>query len=274
MLVKFWGVRGTHSCWGTHHSKIGGNTPCISIQASDTSPPVIFDAGSGIASCAKHFLSQDQSALNEVHICLTHQHLDHIQGFPFFKPLWNSEATLTVYEGQGTKNFQDLLTTSLMMPPLFPIPFKETPSQKNFEWIRGTRDICDLSVTPVPLNHIGATYGYVITHDKKKVAYLTDHEHYDAHVDLIKTLKYHCQNADLIIFDTMFSNTDIVKYRGWGHSSWGEACAFAKDVQAKRLALFHHNPDYDDTDLLNIEQDAQQRFSGAFLAREQATIDI
>lgn len=269
MIVEFWGVRGSHGCWGPDHKDVGGHTSCVSIKTHDHDmTPLILDAGSGIIPLGETINKAPGEDLTNLHCFISHPHLDHLQGVSFFKPLWGKNNHIHFYQGDNTDSLKSVLQNQLLSPPLFPIPYDQIPSTKSFHRVSAPINIGDITVTPVPLNHPGGATGYVMNTQQKKVVYITDHEHFDAPQSIIDGLINAASDADLIIFDTMYDVDDIHKHRGWGHSSWKEACDFARDVNAKALALFHHNPAYNDKKLLDIEQKAKAVFPGAFLARE------
>ena len=132
-----------------------------------------------------------------------------------------------------------------MAHPYFPISLESLAAKKEFKEIDpDPLKFGKLTITPFRLNHPGQTYGYRIESEGAVIVYATDLEHGDAKLD--KLLREVSQNADLLIYDSQFTPEDYKKHKGWGHSTWLEACRAASDAQVKQLALFHHFPSYDD----------------------------
>lgn len=314
MKITFWGVLGSYGRWqpaqpslkstdnNNHNTSnlheplnIGGHTSCILIEKTTPSdsdsdnetsktPFLILDAGSGLIPLGKQLCAnqkqdndskQGSDSKTDCHLLITHPHLDHVSGIPFFAGLWKKNYHLHFYQSPHTHHLESVLKDHLICPPLFPLTLDQVPSQLSFHTIEDSKSVAlsdDFSASTLPLHHPGGACGYCIHSSTKKLVYITDHEHSLLSDEKQSSLKAACQNADLIIFDTMYDEHDLKSHQGWGHSSWREACDFARAVNAKRLALFHLNPDYSDEQLLDIEQRAKDVFQGAFLARERQSV--
>ena len=274
MQVNFWGVRGSYPCWGEGKDRIGGQTACVSVSMPDREAPLIFDMGTGIIDLGRDLLAQ---GIKDISIVVSHFHLDHVMGLPFFKPLWDRETTLTFYavDPNGSMSLENLLKERLFCAPLFPVPFDQIPATCHLKTVNPGEEI-ELAegviLKSIPLNHPGSATGYRVQSQDKSFCYMTDHEQsvdFDA-TDLISFVK----DADLMLCDTMYSPSDMPSHTGWRHSSWQNAVDVAQQAGVKKLALFHTSPEYNDDDLLAFEAAAHDQFKGAFLAREGTGLEL
>lgn len=269
--VKFWGVRGTFPCPYQSHLRFGGNTSCLEVRAGDRI--LVLDSGTGVRALGKRFLKE---GVRRATMLLTHTHMDHINGFPFFEPGYVPEFGMRILSGPlgGADCIRGTLS-KCMESPLFPVPLKTMRADLTFENVRpGDRfDLGpDLTVRTAALNHPGGALGYRIEHAGRAFCYVTDTEpvpgQLDANIlDLI-------EGADLVVYDSTYTEQELECRRGWGHSTWNEGVRLCQAAGAKSLALFHHDPDHDDTFMAAMEREAQAAWPGAFAAREGAVIDI
>lgn len=250
--VTFWGTRGSIPTPGPHTARYGGNTSCVCVAAGGDRL-VILDAGTGIRPLGMT-VNGGNGGLN-LDILLTHTHWDHIQGLPFFKPLFRAGNKVRIF---GTSQEEVSLETILERqnhPAVFPIPLKALAAEiKVTEITPGGRFTVDgFQVETFQLRHPGTTLAYRLTPSEggASMAYVTDNElgpggSYDVPADWRPRLAKFLDGVDLLIHDAMYSD-DLLKTRaGWGHSSPTEAVALAAECGAKRLVLFHHEPDHDD----------------------------
>ena len=251
--VTFWGTRGSIPTPGPHTARYGGNTPCVSVAAGGDRL-VVLDAGSGIRPLGFAVDGAAKGPLN-LEILLTHTHWDHIQGLPFFKPLFRPGNKVRIF---GTSQEDVSLETILERqnhPAVFPIPLKALAAELKVTEIRpGAKfDVDGFQVETMQLRHPGTTLAYRLTplEGGASMAYVTDNElgpggSYDVPADWRSRLVKFLEGVDLLIHDGMYSD-DLLRTRaGWGHSSTTEAVALAAECKAKRLVLFHHEPDNDD----------------------------
>ncbi len=274
--VKFWGVRGSIPVPAPYTVRYGGNTSCVQVQIGERL--IILDAGSGIYHLGQDLLQRGTAIRGEIFI--THCHWDHIQGFPFFYPGFESGNHFTVY-GQKNGDFTlfDQLTGQMTFP-YFPIKLQDMGARLDFQELMAgaSLDLGDgILVGTMANNHPDGGLSYRIQHAGKSCCYITDHEH-RPHLD--SAVIEFIQNSDLVIFDTSFTESE---YRGdggapsrdgWGHSTWQEAVRLVMEADAKRLVLFHHAINRTDDGLAEIEWLAQQRFSDCWAAREGMVITL
>ncbi len=273
-LVTFWGVRGTIPCPLASHMQFGGNTSCVEVTAGDAH--IIFDAGTGLRLLGKRFQAD---GIRRATILLSHTHLDHISGFPFFGPAFQQGFVFRVmagHLGNGGLDGTDIrsVLARQMERPLFPVPLQTMGCSISFDDFSpgdGFSLEGGVRVRTAPLNHPDGATGYVIECHGKSVAFVTDTEHFPGRIDdKIVSL---VEGVDLLIYDTTYTDSEYLAARvGWGHSTWQEGVRLAKAAKVERLVLFHHEPDHDDQTMARIEAQAQAMRPGTFAAREGATV--
>ncbi len=267
MTVKFWGVRGSCAAPGTEFATIGGNTPCVEVRAGSTT--LILDAGTGLRKLGQSLIARNPRV--DVTLLLSHVHWDHIQGLPFFAPLYMPTTRIHVVGGANPMPLRDCLHRQ-MSAPNFPVDLRDIPSTLTYFEMRDQQKAVfkDAEVTAVKANHPDGVYAYRIDHGGRSIVYATDTEHYSC-VD--KRLVNLCRDADLLIYDTQYLPEEYAGERGmsrvgWGHSTYQAAAELAKAANVKQIALFHHDPDRTDEAVLQIESRAQALFGRSFAARE------
>ncbi|WP_044563254.1 MBL fold metallo-hydrolase [Azospirillum sp. B4] len=269
--VTFWGVRGTVPCPMASHLEYGGNTSCIEVTAGRRT--LVLDAGTGLRSLGKSLRSR---GINDVTLLLTHTHIDHINGFPFFEPCYSTDFSMRVMAGhcQGAHCIQSVMEKP-MDSCLFPVPLQKLRASLVFEDFRpgATLDLGDgITVRTAPLNHPGGGTGYRIEYDGRSFCYVTDTEHDPDRMDA--NVLGLIQDADLVAYDCSYTDEEFAGRRGWGHSTWREGVRLARAAGVGRLCLFHHDPDHDDVRMKAIEAEAQQEWPRCFAAREGLQVDM
>ena len=266
LTVRFWGVRGSiptpeRGCLG-----YGGNTPCIEVAYGDDR--VIIDAGSGIRPLSDTLPSNP--ALGQT-LLFTHFHWDHIQGLPFFSPLYLPNAQTTLASGRPANELRKILDGQ-MLSPYFPTRLPRPPTVHYRQIAPAGYSVGEIKIFPFPLQHPDPTCGYRFETPDGIVVHASDHEHGDEACDL--ALREHSADADLLIYDAHYTPEEYKQARGWGHSTWSEGVRVARHAGVKRLALFHHSPQHDDAAIESIVADAREEFPAVFGAREGRSLKI
>lgn len=254
----FWGVRGTFPVSGKEWNKYGGHTPCASLETSN-GEILVVDAGTGIRRLGRFLLSEKKDESLRIHLFLTHFHLDHIQGLPFFGPLYSVETKLTIYADMEAEEIEKQLG-SLMGGRFFPIQLRETRAQKKFKKVpRGGFEIGGCRITFCPLCHPQGSISYKIESEEKTTVLATDTEHPDQGID--KRLADFAAGSDFFVYDATFTPAEYeAGKRGWGHSTWLAGTKLAREAGIRNLYLSHFNPDHLDNQIDEIISSAQELF--------------
>ena len=259
MIVRVWGARGSLSAPGPATVGYGGNTSCVEVELADGTI-LILDAGSGIRELGQRLLEQEHGT---VYICLTHLHLDHVEGLGFFSPLWRAGWKLRFWGPPSATTTLRERVSRYLSPPLFPIGLSEAPAEAVFEdaprepWRVGSAVIEAQTV-----EHRGPTLGYRIEEDGQVLAYVPDHEPYltAALDDEPKWISGWAvaAGADLLLHDSQYTEEEYSQRVGWGHSAVGHAAAFARAAGVRQLAMFHHDPMRSDRELESLYDEVAQ----------------
>jgi len=274
MKVRFWGVRGSIPSPGPHTIRYGGNTTCIEVR-SDDDQLIILDAGTGIFPLAQSLLARLPVQAN---IFITHTHWDHIQGLPFFVPLYipgNQVRIHGAYDIISMQGIQQVMDVQLQYS-YFPI--REAELKAGIEYATLTVgepvQIGDASVMPVLMNHPVTDLGYRIECQGKSVFFTGDHEpwvniyapqdegfaEYQALIDQRQAeLDAAIGPVDLLIVDTAYTQVEYPQKIGWGHGTYDTAIAMARRIGAKRLLCTHHEPTRSDDALEEVFAEALSR---------------
>lgn len=269
--VKFWGVRGSIACPSPNHVVYGGNTSCIEVTAGDQH--LILDAGTGIRGLGHEFV---RKGLNSSSLLLTHTHWDHINGFPFFAPIFGPEMTLDIYAGHlaDCGGIQQVFA-SQMATPMFPVPLEALQATIRFVDFHAGETLRfgdDVVVQTAPLNHPNGATGYRINHDGLSVCFITDTEHVPGRPD--QRILDLIEGADLVIYDSTYTDDEFPAKVGWGHSTWQEGVRLCRAANVRRLAIFHHDPDHDDEFMERLEDQARRMWDGALIARDNMELTL
>jgi phosphoribosyl 1,2-cyclic phosphodiesterase len=263
--VKFWGVRGSIACPSPRHMAFGGNTSCIEVAMGGQR--IILDAGTGVRNLG-HWLMKKR--VSDAILMLSHTHWDHINGFPFFSPAFREDHSFRIMAGHlKDQGGIETVFASQMAQPTFPIPLEKMSGRLEFEDF-GCGDVLDIGpgikVKTYPLNHPDGATGYRIEYLGKVMSYITDTEHVPGKPDenVLKLM----EGADLVIYDSTYTDEEFPSKVGWGHSTWQEGVRLSQEAGAKNLAIFHHDPDHEDLFMEDIESQARKMWDGALVARE------
>jgi phosphoribosyl 1,2-cyclic phosphodiesterase/CheY-like chemotaxis protein len=282
VTVCFWGTRGSIARPGQDTLKYGGNTPCVSLEMSKDRS-FVFDAGTGIVSLGRALAARNSGGHHKFNLFISHPHWDHIQGLPFFEPLYRQGNEMVVHgTGHGKLSLREVISGQ-MNNLYFPVTIKEYASRVYFvELVEGDYEIEGLQVSTIGLNHPGLTLGYRVTSETgKTVAYITDNEIYpDGDQHNRDRLVAFVKNVDVLIHDTAYFDEEYPARAGWGHSALSEVLKLAADARAKSLYLFHHDPAHDDEAVERKEAIGRRYFEQRRLdiqcsaAREGAAVTI
>jgi phosphoribosyl 1,2-cyclic phosphodiesterase/CheY-like chemotaxis protein len=271
MRVRFWGTRGSIATPGPDTNRFGGNTSCVSLT-TDAGAHVIFDCGTGARALGAALMAQPAKPIDAT-ILLSHTHWDHIQGFPFFAPLFVPGNRITVCGPEGSaRSLRDVLSGQMEFT-YFPVELGQLPATIDFRELgEGTHELGGVRVIAQYLNHPAMTLGYRIEVDGTSVVYLCDHEPYSEtlwHGDLSPSQAgsivhegdrrhaHFMEGAGLVIHDAQYTPEEYPSKKTWGHSTYEYAVALAAAAGVRRLVLTHHDPTHDDTFVAALEARAR-----------------
>jgi phosphoribosyl 1,2-cyclic phosphodiesterase len=270
-VVRFWGVRGSIACPSPRHMTYGGNTACVEVAVGDGR--IILDAGTGIRDLGVLLLKEDT---RRAQLLLSHTHWDHISGFPFFSPAFVGGRAFRVMAGHLNAHGGVRATLAgQMMQPMFPVPLEIMKSDLIFEdFEAGDRFTLEngVHVRTAKLNHPSGATAYRLEHGGKSLCYVTDTEHKVGMPD--QNILGLIEGADLVIYDSTYTDDEFPSKLGWGHSTWQEGVRLCRAAHVKKLVIFHHEPDHEDERMAQIEREARAVWDGAIVARESMQIDL
>jgi phosphoribosyl 1,2-cyclic phosphodiesterase len=263
MKLRFWGVRGSFATPGPHYLRYGGNTPAVEI-VSDAGQRVLIDLGTGITELGKQLMAGEfGEGTGSLPVLLTHTHLDHIQGLPFFTPLFIRGNSIRILGPELSGEPLDQVLQNQLnghYSPLYGLENLAAGVEIDSVQPGTSLPVEGFEVTAAELPHGGMTVlGLRITVDGKTVAFLSDVE-YPIAGPTPAALAL-ARGADLLIHDAMFSDAEYASRAGWGHSPVSSAIAVAERAGVGRLALFHHSPDSTDAEIDTIVAGARRRTS-------------
>ncbi len=249
MEIKIWGCRGSLPTPGEATLRYGGNTTCLEL-GFDKGPPLIVDAGSGIRLLGKKIIQEQEH--RELCLLLTHSHWDHLIGFPFFVPAYDSRYTINVCGGPTAQSSLRNYLEHQMQAPYFPVEFDVMKATFRFQCPElGARCGQADEIRSIPLNHPNGGYGFKMSEGGKSFVFLTDNELDYRHEGGLSRAMYVeiCRGADLLLHDAQYTDAEYAQTRGWGHSRFVDAVDLAIEAGVRRLGLFHHDPDRTDDEL-------------------------
>ena len=271
MLARFWGTRGSIAAPGPRTNHFGGNTSCVELT-----PPsggvVVLDCGTGARPLGNRLLDHASGPLSAT-ILLTHTHWDHIQGFPFFAPLFQPDNHFKVYGPEGAHlSLRDVLAGQ-MEHQYFPVELDQLAARISYEDLcEGTYEIDGLRVHAQQMNHPSPTLGYRIEAEGRSICYLSDHEPYfegiwregapRGRMESIleegdRRHASYMQGADVVIHEAQYTPQEYPSKRHWGHSTYVYVVELAALAGVRRLFLTHHDPSHDDDFIAGVEREAQ-----------------
>lgn len=262
--VKLWGVRGSIPVPGSGTVRYGGNTSCVEVRADGEI--IVLDAGSGIRLLGQALEKEFGDSPIRLSLLITHSHWDHIQGLPFFLPAYNKKNEIRVLGYEGARAGLAAALLGQMETPFFPITLSDVPSDIAIEELHDFDfNVGRVKVRAKFLNHPGICAGYRLFTSTGSLAYLPDNEPYEllklqqaerdgvsadaarefAAAERRKLIEF-LEDADLLMIDAQFTDSEYERHVGWGHGSLSSVVSLALDANVKRLLLFHHDPNHDD----------------------------
>ncbi|MCA9493407.1 MAG: MBL fold metallo-hydrolase [Myxococcales bacterium] len=270
ITLRFWGVRGSTPCPGPRYLRYGGNTSCIELRCGPSL--LVLDAGTGIRELGLRLAADTL----DCDLLLTHTHLDHIGGLPFFGPMYVPTNRFVLWSGHlAPQRTLVKVLQEFMADPVFPVPPSVFPSKveyRDFQAGLSFEPRPGISVRTAPLNHPNRATGYRIEHQGRSVCYVTDTEHPESGRD--PSVVGLVRGADMMIYDASYTDDEYPRYRGWGHSTWQEGVRIAEEAGVGRLVIFHHDPNHDDDAMDAIAEQADRARRGTIVAREGMTLDL
>lgn len=292
MKIIFRGTRGTSPSPGEGFVKYGGNTSCVEVKLRDMQ--LFFDAGTGISSYRAD--KSESSASNKYFIFLSHLHYDHIQGLPFFAPMFDGDSEVHIYGSKsGGLSLQDAFE-QFMRPPYHPLSRSNYPAKIAIHEIEPGEIVYpgehiqqgesghsrreDCRIETFALQHPGGSLAYKLTdlQTGKTFVYATDSEM--PHGERKEALVDFLGAADLLVIDSFFTNEEMngeldgKDKRDWGHMSFEEAAELAGLAEVKQLALFHHHNKRKDDEIDELQERARGLFKASFCAYDNQIVEI
>lgn len=273
MRIKFWGVRGSTPTPERRNARYGGNTTCVEIRLANGTL-IILDCGSGLRSLGKSLVREFGDLPLSCHIFLTHFHWDHIQGTPFFLPLYSKDKEFFFHAVRRKETDLKMAIEGQMIYPYFPVDMTILRSIRRFHDLDyGPVEINGAVIRSAPLYHPQECVGYRIEADGAVFVLATDTEPGSPfHDRSVRDLAY---GADALVYDAQYTPEQLrSKKKGWGHSSWLEGTRIAKECDVEHLFLFHHDPDHDDVFMDGLVEKARQEFPHTVGAAEGLEIGL
>lgn len=289
MRVTFWGTRGSIAKAGPTTVRYGGNTSCVEI-GSDDGAVIVVDCGTGAHGLGLDLLERHGGTPVSGHILISHTHWDHIQGLPFFAPLFQAGSVWHIYGPSGAEASLSEVLAGQMQYRYFPVAIDQLGSSVDYhDLVEGALDLDGVHVTTHYLNHPALTLGYRFEVDGATVVYASDHEPHEPTLAGGGSVTANRQDdahaafaagADLLIHDAQYLAREYGDRHGWGHSTVEYVVEVAHRADAARLALYHHDPTRTDDQVDDVVRLARAHaesigYEGeVFAAHEGMQIDL
>jgi phosphoribosyl 1,2-cyclic phosphodiesterase len=264
--VRFWGVRGSIACPGPDTVRYGGNTSCVEIRCGERL--MIFDGGTGLRPFGDALMAKGQPL--DLDLFYSHTHFDHICGLPFFAPCYDPHSHIRIWAGHLKPGPGiEAVLCNMMMAPLFPIPMGIFTARVEFTDFTAGEVLSphpEIALRTTRLNHPNGATGYRIEYGGKSVAYVTDTEHRGGRRD--PSILPLIDHADLLIYDSTYTDAEYKTRKNWGHSTWEEGVRLADAAQVGKFVIFHHDPGHNDVFMDGIAAAAEVARPGTIVAQE------
>jgi len=251
LRVRFWGTRGSIPTPGAHTVRYGGNTPCVEVR-TEVGWLIVLDAGTGIRELGHDLLHRAEGTAIAGDIFLTHAHWDHIQGLPFFAPIFGQGNRFTIVGSAAMERRVDQVVRDQMNPVVFPVSFEQLSASIDFrDLAEGTRTAgTGYEVTAFGVQHPGGALGFRFTEPGREdgaLVYVPDcelgaHPQYGTDTGWRARMVSFVRGARVLIHDAMYTPAEYDHHHGWGHSTHREAVELALEAGVGTLVLFHHEP--------------------------------
>lgn len=278
MLITFYGVRGSIAAPGPGTVKYGGNTSCVHVRLN-CGENLIFDAGTGIRKLGHKLVQNNEPLL----LLLSHGHWDHIQGYPFFEPIYQPDRRIRVLQGTEGNTIALRGLLEQMDGSNFPVHAEDLPSQiSSIQDFDGFIEGQAFHTVRRVINHPGGGYAYRIEEDGVAFAYITDNELFPPEQPRTSYAEWveFCEGVDLLVHDAQYGVSDLPAKHGWGHSLIDQVRQLAVDARVGNLVMFHHDPERTDAELDEIAIENARFFNsrnsriGAFIAAEGLVFEL
>ena len=252
--------------------RYGGNTSCVEVRFGDQL--FVFDCGTGFRVLGQSLRREFNGTPLSAHIFVSHFHWDHIQGLPFFSPLYESPKSSFQFHCSSRMRSLKRVLEEQMASPYFPVGLAEMQARQNFYDLEESRvDIGGATVQTLWLNHPQGCMGFRLETKDGVIVYATDNEPGDEHFD--KNVRKLAEGADVLIYDAQYLPEEYeARRRGWGHSHWREAVNVVMESGAKDLILFHHDPDHNDECIDKVVKEARDYYPRVRAAAEGMQIEL
>jgi phosphoribosyl 1,2-cyclic phosphodiesterase len=243
--LKFWGVRGSIPTPGPTTVHYGGNTSCVEVRADGQI--IILDAGTGLRLLGRQLVAEFDGQPLDLTLLLTHTHWDHIQGLPFFLPVYKPQNRLHILGYEGARHSLEVVLAGQMESPFFPIGLREVPANVRIEELKEMSfNVGSVRVQACFANHPGKCVGYRLFTSAGSIAFFPDNELHRQDASENRKMTAFLRGTDVLIMDTQFDTKEYQQHTGWGHGCLDDVVALALEAEVKQLFLFHHDPNHDD----------------------------
>jgi len=280
MLARVWGCRGSIAAPGPDTLRYGGNTSCVEVRLA-SGHALVLDAGTGMRSLGVAMAGEHHS---ELHLLLTHLHLDHLQGLGFFRPLFTPDLDIHIWGPTSPVQHLSERIAMYLSPPLFPVRLEDIPSRVTFHDAPDEPiEIGSATIRAAKVTHQGPTVGYRIEEGGRTLVYLPDHEPAlgsDLSTVPASWISGHdiARGADVLLHDAQYRDHEYPNHVGWGHSGVAATMEFARKADVDTVVLFHHDPYHTDDELEHLLTEAHAHWPGhadqVCLAHEGMTITL
>jgi len=256
LTLRFWGTRGSIPSPGAATVRYGGNTACVEVRSA-SGALLILDAGTGIRALGRALVEQAAGAAISGDIFLSHAHWDHVQGLPFFAPIYTAGNHFRIWSAPVLARRVGSVLREQMSETVFPVRFDDVAASVELRALDGAFTGPDFTVEALEVRHPGGALGYRVRERGVHgggIVYISDNELGDAaagpeSAESRAAIVEFARGAAVLIHDATFTDDEYEQFRGWGHSRWTDVLDLAADAGVQRLILFHHSPDRGDDEI-------------------------